>query len=517
MARSEPDEPVTYRENALTFFVNEATGDLEWGFRQDPRSGLGSLNEKVEPPPEPQGGWPEGTLMVAQRPVVPLSFLATTQPQHLASAGRRLLVRPARRGPSRERRSRRTRRTTSSSRDGPSDPAEGDGESEPPPEFNPELGKPFSAVPGASDAGLAALELAAHGWSVLPLHAPTEDGCSCGDTACARIGKHPHIRAWKSRATRDPATIGDWWQGWPDANIGILTGRGSGVVVLDVDPRNGGDDALAELEREYGPLPRTVSVVTGGGRQHLYFRAPSVPLRSTQIADGLDLKAEGGLVVAPRSTHASGRRYEWDDPFDEVALAVLPEWLLRRAAPRRVGRTPTDLIPQGTRNDTLTSLAGAMRLTMAYPEGIEAALQAINQARCRPPLPKAEVARIARNAQRWHALPWLTSPRAFFSDKRLGVSTRAVLRVICDHANHEGVAWPSYATIMRLTGIKSPATVGKHIALLVKAGRISVERGVKPSNVYRINRALPALAQVDPPVVLRLQNLEDHAEPSVAL
>jgi hypothetical protein len=158
-----------------------------------------------------------------------------------------------------------------------------------------------------------------------------------------------------------------------------------------------------------------------------------------------------------------------------------------------------------------------MRLTMTYPEGMKAALQAINEARCRPPLPKAEVARIARSAERWHALPWLTSPRAFFSDERLDVSARAVLRAICDHANHEGVAWPSYATIMRLTGIGSRTTVSRSIELLVRAGRISVERGVKPSNLYRISRALPALAQVDPPEVLRVQNLEHHAERSAAL
>jgi hypothetical protein len=520
VAGSEPEHPVTYVENALTLIVDEATGRVELGFRQDPRSGLKSLNEKVKPPPEPKGGWSEGTVLVGGRPVVPSRFAAAKRLTRVGPPSCPVAPRTAARGTSRERRSRRTRRATSSSRDGPSDPGEGDGEGEPPPESNPELDKPPSASPRASDAGLAALELAANGWLVVPLHAPTEDGCSCGDAACARIGKHPRVGAWKSRATSDPATIRRWWDGWPDANTGILTGRRSGVVVLDVDPRNGGDDALAELERDHGPLPRTVSVVTGGGGQHYYFRAPSIFVAGRRIAQGLDLQAENNLLVAPPSRHASGRRYEWDNPPDETPLAEMPEWLLKRAMPRRSRRSrrrSITTIPKGSRNKTLTSIAGAMRLTMAYSEGIEAALQAINQARCCPPLPKAEVAGIARSAQRWHALPWLTSPRVFFFDKRLGVSTRAVLRAICDHADYDGVAWPSYAAIMRLTGIGSRTTVSRSIALLVKAGRISVERGVKPSNVYRINRALPAPAQVDPPVVLRVQNLEHHAERSVAL
>jgi len=120
-----------------------------------------------------------------------------------------------------------------------------------------------------------------------------------------------------------------WWRRWPDANVGIVTGAVSGLVVLDVDPRHGGEESLAALEAEHGALPRTVESLTGGGGQHLYFRHPGASVPSRPIAPGLDLKGDGGLVVSPPSGHVSGRAYAWESgcaPGD-VPIANLPEWL----------------------------------------------------------------------------------------------------------------------------------------------------------------------------------------------
>jgi hypothetical protein len=116
----EPDQQSTYCENALTFIVDEATRRVELGFRQDPRSGLKSLHERVEPPRTPSGGWTAGTVMIGGRPVLPLARAG-------ASHGS-VAARATRRGRSRERRSRATRRTATASRDGPSDESEGDPE-----------------------------------------------------------------------------------------------------------------------------------------------------------------------------------------------------------------------------------------------------------------------------------------------------------------------------------------------------------------------------------------------------
>jgi hypothetical protein len=122
------------------------------------------------------------------------------------------------------------------------------------------------------------------------------------------------ITGWQGLATRDEATIADWWRQWPNANIGIATGMKSGVFVIDVDPRNGGAASFARLCQQIGDLPRTLSVTTGSGGSHHYLRLPSDrALRSLKLTafPGIDFKGEGGLVVAPPSLHACGRRYEW--------------------------------------------------------------------------------------------------------------------------------------------------------------------------------------------------------------
>jgi hypothetical protein len=148
--------------------------------------------------------------------------------------------------------------------------------------------------------GDEAIALAKRGWPVVPVHTPTRSGCTCGHADCGKPGKHPRIKGWQRGATTDPARIKDWWRGWPEANVGIVLGRASGIVVLDIDPRNGGDDTLHELERQQGFLPPTPSVKSGSGGAHYYFIAPSILLASS-LGEGVDLLGDGKLVVAPPS------------------------------------------------------------------------------------------------------------------------------------------------------------------------------------------------------------------------
>jgi hypothetical protein len=175
----------------------------------------------------------------------------------------------------------------------------------------------------------AALAYAARGWCVLPLHDVTQGHCSCAKGAtCDKPGKHPRIDTWPETASRDPAQIRDWWQQWPGANVGLLTGHRSHLAVLDVDPRNGGDVALSDLEQCYAPLPETPLVLTGGQGRHYYFRLDG-PLGKFDPAPGLNVQADGAQVVAPPSRHQSGTLYAWEassDP-DDVPLAPLPDWL----------------------------------------------------------------------------------------------------------------------------------------------------------------------------------------------
>jgi hypothetical protein len=176
----------------------------------------------------------------------------------------------------------------------------------------------------------AALAYAARGWPVFPLHNPTKTGCSCGHADCTDRGKHPRINDWPHIATTDPEQIRRWWTRWRGANIGLLTGSRSGLVVIDIDPRNGGDLTLGDLEAEHGKFPDTVEAQTGGGGRHLLHQYPEGDVRcgTDVLGPGIDIKAEGGYIVAPPSLHASGLRYEWEVSShpDDVTIAALPAW-----------------------------------------------------------------------------------------------------------------------------------------------------------------------------------------------
>ena len=142
--------------------------------------------------------------------------------------------------------------------------------------------------------GLAALKLAARGLRVFPV----------------RADKKPAIADNLRLAAVDDIIIGRWWSA-TDWNIGIACGSASGIWVLDVDGEEG-EHTLRRLEAQHGALPPTVESITGGGR-HLFWRWPTgVEIRNSQVrADipGLDIRGDGGYVLAPPSIHPSGRRY----------------------------------------------------------------------------------------------------------------------------------------------------------------------------------------------------------------
>lgn len=112
-------------------------------------------------------------------------------------------------------------------------------------------------------------------------------------------------------ATTDEACISDYWGRWPDANIGIPTGAVSGLPVVDCDPRHNGPADRDSFVEQFGPVPETAEIVTGGGGRHFFFRYSGGAVPKT-LASGVDLKSDGGYVVAPPSIHSSGERYQVD-------------------------------------------------------------------------------------------------------------------------------------------------------------------------------------------------------------
>jgi hypothetical protein len=234
-------------------------------------------------------------------------------------------------------------------------------------------------------------------------------GPDCADPEHS-IGKHPRTQHGLSDATTDTEQIEKWWGLWPKANLAIRTGADAGLWGLDVDPRHGGDESLLALEFEHGPLPETATVRTGSGGRHILFLHPggTIPNSSAKVGPGLDVRGDGGYLIAPVSEHVGGNRYEWLAPLATTPLAPAPDWLLAlMGAQQGTGRstwgnsapaghsTADDPIPSGRRHQTLASFAGAMRRKGFSAPAILAALRAENDARCVPPLDDGEVERIA--------------------------------------------------------------------------------------------------------------------------
>lgn len=251
----------------------------------------------------------------------------------------------------------------------------------------------------------AALSYAERGWYCFPLHTPKENGiCDCRKQ-CSSPGKHPRNMNGLTGAAVDEETIRYWWGMWPQANIGIVTGAKSGIVVLDIDPRHGGRDSMRELVNKYGPFPERTFQRTGGGGFHILFNHPGVRIgnvqSSTKLGGGIDVRGDGGYIVVAPSLHESGKRYEWGTNYDH--LPDMPSWLieiLRKSEPCVQYSSVAD-IPTGARNNTLTSIAGALRRKGLSQGAIFAALKVENLGRCVPPLDETEVETIAKSITRY--------------------------------------------------------------------------------------------------------------------
>lgn len=219
---------------------------------------------------------------------------------------------------------------------------------------------------------------------------------------CKPHGKEPLTKHGCKDATQDPKQIAAWCKRWPKANIGIATGKASGIVCLDVDAKTGGRETLAILEDENGRLPEAPTVLTGGGGLHIYFRDPGgVRNSASAIGAGLDVRGDGGYVIAPPSIHPNGTEYRWElsSSANDIPMPEFPAWLLKliKTRPDRRFHTP-EKVAEGKRNETLYKLGRSLKARGISEPEIAAALDSVNQQRCVPPLGEREVREIAHSA-----------------------------------------------------------------------------------------------------------------------
>ena len=226
---------------------------------------------------------------------------------------------------------------------------------------------------------------------------------------CEPGGKKPLIKDWPNEASTDPRKIHMWWNRWPDANIGIPNGDRSAILTVDHDTYKEGAATLEEVEAALGPISTTgVVIETGrGGRQYAFRYPPSSGIRNTtNVLPGVDVRGEGGYTIAPPSVTKNPYRSLTDRPLADTPAKLLEALshpsVVARENVRGITTAPSVTtdgapIPQGCRDDRLTRIAGRLHDGTRRLDELAAELLEVNAARCEPPLPEAQVVKIARS------------------------------------------------------------------------------------------------------------------------
>ena len=263
-----------------------------------------------------------------------------------------------------------------------------------------------------------ALAYAKKGWRVLPVWWPKYPGvCSCRDAErCSSAGKHPIPMIAPDgvhSATSNPEIIRKWWDQYPLANIGIATGKVSGVTVLDIDRRHDGHISMEQLILRHGRPEQTPTAITGGDGRHIYWSWSKQHRCQQDVRAGIDVKSSGGYVLAAPSMHSTGIRYKWHEEGHpgRVSVKAAPPWadlLLSGKQPGRIrkpvnGRStplPIGNFDEGVRNTNLFRYACRWQRQALTDEDIANRVYDLNT-KCKPPLRDREVERIIRSALKY--------------------------------------------------------------------------------------------------------------------
>jgi hypothetical protein len=334
----------------------------------------------------------------------------------------------------------------------------------------------------------AAVAYARHGWYVLPLHHIVRSRCSCGDPECRSPGKHPRTTNGLNEATTDEATIRVWFRRWPNANVGIACGP-SGLVVLDKDPRHGGEASFEALHADLGASTfDTLTHLTGGGGAHYIFRAPpevvsAIGSRANALGDeypGTDVRAGGGYIVAPPSRHISCASYERElsSPDEPAELPQRLAAMLISAQKRKAiaSADGAERIAEGTRHDRLFRAACALRHHGANAETIGEALSAMN-AQCDSPLPERELRALARDVTARYdpgaTLPISGGQRPALTRDAGGAPSLDIVRLADVASEAVEWLWSSRVPRAKVTLLVGDPGAGKSFASLAVAAAVT--------------------------------------------
>lgn len=253
-----------------------------------------------------------------------------------------------------------------------------------------------------------ALAYAEMGLAVFPV-------CAWGNNPSAF--KRPLTGKGLIEATTDPETIKKWWKKWPRANIAIATGsRSGGIIAIDLDVKEekgiDGRETLRSWEKEHGSLQdSTWMAITGGGGYHIFYHSSKEVSCDRDIfrdGSGVDVRGEGGYVVAPPSLHFNGQRYQWEYSPDEFVLAEADERVFEFISAGKKDEVDKGkfsspaVIQEGTRDDTIFKLACSLQAKGLSDEAILAAALTENAEKCQPPLTEKEVETKVKSALKYN-------------------------------------------------------------------------------------------------------------------
>lgn len=211
--------------------------------------------------------------------------------------------------------------------------------------------------------------------------------------------KTPPLVKWRAESTKDPEQVKALWSNRSDANIGLDCGK-SGIVVIDADTRDCGIQHWADLCEEHNINQDTLTVRTPSGGLHIYYITPDRPIGNSSALSrlGIDVRGNGGYSLLPPSGLEEGGSYRVEKDAEIIPMPQpLIDILITKDDLSNDVDDNSQIIPEGRRDSTLTSLAGTMRRRGMSPEAIESALLADNELRCRPPLAESQVKKIARS------------------------------------------------------------------------------------------------------------------------
>lgn len=317
-----------------------------------------------------------------------------------------------------------------------------------------------------------ALTYAGLGWAVFPLKPKS---------------KTPATKNGFKDATKDVQQVKAWWDTCPSYNIGIATGSASGglfVIDLDTNEDKGinGYEVLRDWEGSHGELPETVTSITGGGGYHFLYTGASIVRNRVSLYEGVDIRGEGGYIVAPPSIHENGRRYEWEnEPLTcQVAQATnaVFDFIIPQPQEQKQNFQTPERIPGGERNSTLFKQACSMRNRGDADEAIRAALEATNAIRCNPPLEEKELDTILNSALKYES--GTTPYRATCKDGMFHVKKdvpKAQLISFTD-IQEETVSWlyDPYVPLGKLTLVAAYPGTGKTFLMCYMAACVSTGR-----------------------------------------